>query len=487
VSPAGNSDNVLLSINPTVSFEYEYNISAGHPAGTFWYHPHLHGSTALQVSSGMAGVLIIRGSRTPAPQSNGDIDTLLRNADGSPYRERLILLQQIQYSCRDSNNNIKRNPDGTYLCDTNDVGGLESYSDRQFGPETWKTSGRYTSINGEVLPTFVGAQAGRIERWRVVHAGVRDTVNLRFRKMRAQAAPLVPVAPAAAAQDNWIAQNCPGIDVSLFSIAHDGLTRAQIATKLISYLQPGYREDLLVVFPEEGDYCVIDEGAQAQSAVNNEVKSRRYLGKVSVAAGQTVRDAGTFVETQLIAAANQFMPLSTRQKVRDDLANGLKLSSFVPHRDIENNEVIGQQSVAFRIDTGFKINGNSYDPARIDRVLPLGSVEEWTLRTENAFGHPFHIHVNPFQIMKIVNENTGQDVSEAGDTGEPQYANLKNVWKDTLFIRQGYVATVRTLYQRYIGDFVLHCHILDHEDQGMMQNIRIGLPDGTGGVASPHH
>jgi hypothetical protein len=35
--------------------------------------------------------------------------------------------------------------------------------------------------------------------------------------------------------------------------------------------------------------------------------------------------------------------------------------------------------------------------------------------------------------------------------------------------------------RRYIGDFVLHCHILDHEDQGMMQNIRIALPDGKGG------
>jgi hypothetical protein len=40
---------------------------------------------------------------------------------------------------------------------------------------------------------------------------------------------------------------------------------------------------------------------------------------------------------------------------------------------------------------------------------------------------------------------------------------------------------LRTRYQRYIGDFVLHCHILDHEDQAMMQNIRIGLPNGTGG------
>ena len=68
------------------------------------------------------------------------------------------------------------------------------------------------------------------------------------------------------------------------------------------------------------------------------------------------------------------------------------------------------------------------------------------------------------------------------------------MWKDTLWIKnvtpntppaEGqpagmYTAIVRTRYRRYIGDFVLHCHILDHEDQGMMQNIRVALPGAEG-------
>jgi FtsP/CotA-like multicopper oxidase with cupredoxin domain len=95
--------------------------------------------------------------------------------------------------------------------------------------------------------------------------------------------------------------------------------------------------------------------------------------------------------------------------------------------------------------------------------------------------------VNPFQIVKIINDQTQQDVSVNGDANEPQYANLKGVWKDTLFVRQGYTAYVRTRYQRYIGEYVLHCHILDHEDQGMMQNVRIALPDGAGGLMAVHH
>jgi FtsP/CotA-like multicopper oxidase with cupredoxin domain len=81
VSPSGNSDNVLLSINPGVDFEYVYNLPPDHPAGTFWYHSHRHGSTALQVSSGMAGALIVRGDRLPTPTTTGDIDVILKNAD----------------------------------------------------------------------------------------------------------------------------------------------------------------------------------------------------------------------------------------------------------------------------------------------------------------------------------------------------------------------------------------------------------------------
>jgi FtsP/CotA-like multicopper oxidase with cupredoxin domain len=184
VNPAGNGDNVLLSINPGVQFTYEYNIPSDHPAGTFWYHTHRHGSTALQVSSGMAGALIIRGNRFPSDIDNGDIDTLLPR---STVPERVLVMQQIQYACRGPSPGpgklgpIKQDKDGRYICDPNDVGGIEDYD--QFGPGTWPASGRYTSLNGEIIPRFPAIQ-GRLERWRVIHAGVRDTISLQFFKVR---------------------------------------------------------------------------------------------------------------------------------------------------------------------------------------------------------------------------------------------------------------------------------------------------------------
>jgi hypothetical protein len=65
----------------------------------------------------------------------------------------------------------------------------------------------------------------------------------------------------AAEQADWIAQNCPGEALAQFAIASDGLTRSEIAQRGTSVLQPGYREDLLIAFPEAGDYCVVNENA----------------------------------------------------------------------------------------------------------------------------------------------------------------------------------------------------------------------------------
>jgi FtsP/CotA-like multicopper oxidase with cupredoxin domain len=163
VSPTGNSDNVLLSINPGVDFEYEYNIPADHPSGTVWYHSHRHGSTALQVSSGMAGALIVRGERPPTLKTNGDIDILLKNQDLSAMEERILVLQQIQYACLDAKGNIKVQKDDSgkvvaWVCDPGDVGGIGFYDDPSgqglFGPR--QTVGRDLMIGQRIAGAVLG-------------------------------------------------------------------------------------------------------------------------------------------------------------------------------------------------------------------------------------------------------------------------------------------------------------------------------------------
>lgn len=488
ISPSGNSDNVLITIRPNVAFEYEYNIPATHPAGTFWYHPHLHGSTALQVASGMAGALIIHGDRVPTPSRNGDIDTLLRDGSGAAFKERVVLFQQVAYACRENPNDptspIKKNPDGTWACGPDDVGTIENYDQLGFG--TWGPSGRYTSINGQILPRFPDAVAGRVERWRNIHAGIRDSINLQFLPMRASANPASLRSLTNHAK--WISQNCVGEPLTQFEIASDGLTHGQAIRKTQTILQPGYRSDLLMVFPAAGTYCVIDGNIPAAGSVSGEAESRRLLGTVSVAPGQTVSgDPAEYLTAQLLRAAQQWMPADVKARVSADLSRDLRLDAFVPHATITDGELAPNsgQSVIFDIAGGkFMVNGEPYNPATA-RNLTLGKVEEWTL-TSLAGSHPFHIHVNPFQVARILDAK-GVDVSLPG-SGDPDYAGTKGIWKDTLFVKSGYTLYVRTRYERYIGEYVLHCHILDHEDQGMMQNVRVLLPDGEGGaVESGHH
>lgn len=512
INPAGNGDNVLLSINPGVSFQYEYNIPPDHPAGTFWYHSHRHGSTALQVSSGMAGALIVRGTRLPTLDGNGDLDTLLKPVKGQPFRERTLVFQQIQYACRDANGNIEHvdnDPTKPYLCPPGQTGTVEDYD--QFGPGTWVGSGRFTSINGAVLGHLDNAVAGEIERWRMIHGGVRDTVALQLRKRSPGAADPANLKAADAA--GYVKANCTGDAVPLHLVAADGLTMAAVNTVNEALFQPGYRWDALIAFPEAGDYCVINDLAGASASVNQTVRGVQILGFVHVGAGETVSGTPSdYLATQLKAAALANMPSLVGKKIAGELTDGLKLTSFVPHPDIEDKELTGKQSLTFNIDvsqineTFFEINGHPYDPNRIDRTLMLGGADEWTLKS-NFVSHPFHIHVNPFQIVKIIAPDGKTDVSAPGAVDnfardgndnpvvDTQYPGLKGVWKDTLFVKNvplgggktgQYTVVVRTRYERYIGDFVLHCHILDHEDQGMMENVRIALPDGQGGVAAHH-
>ncbi|UJB18293.1 MULTISPECIES: multicopper oxidase family protein [Lysobacter] len=499
VSPTGNSDNVLLTLRPGVKFEYEYNLPADHPAGTFWYHPHLHGSTALQVSSGMAGALLVRGDRLPGSDRTGDVDTLLRDETGAAMPERLLMFQQVAYACRGTDGKIKTDSNGFWTCGENDIGQIDNYDD-QFGFGVWQKSGRHTSINGTVLPTFNGLVAGRVERWRLLHAGVRDTVNLQLREVDAASASIAGL--SGAALDNWVTQHCTGAPLKQFEVASDGLTHAKAIVKTENVLQPGYRSDALVVFPKAAKYCVLDAAAPASASITNAPEDRQLLGIAEVGGAAKVDDVEAFVTEKLVASAKQQMPESVRERVVAGLRDHLRLDDFVPHRTIDKGEINAKgQDVVFNIEdvvedgkkrTVYMVDGKPYDPSAA-RDLILGNVEEWRL-SSLVGGHPFHIHVNPFQIVSILDDK-GKEVSVTGDVDDngklvdPQYANLQGTWKDTLFVKKGYHLLVRTRYERYIGEYVLHCHILDHEDQGMMQNVRVLVPDGKGGgiSATSHH
>ncbi len=393
VSPVGNSDNVLLSIPPQQQFEYEIKIPADHPAGTYWYHPHKHGSVAIQVSNGMTGALIVRGDIDEVPEIKA-------------ARERIFLFQQIPYILTDD----PYEPG-------HQVNMVEDF--RAFIPGRWEQSGLRTLINGELLPTLK-LKAGEVQRWRFIHGGTMEALRLRL-----------------------VRENEPQSVMTQYQIAHDGITSGRLDEVQETELFPGYRVDVLVrAGKTPGTYLLVDEASPPERSLNGEAESRKILARV------VVEGRDIFM-----------MPLPDEKALA-------RLAPFAP---IKDEEITGTQQVLFDVDFQFTppkflINGKPFDPNAPPRQLKLDAVEEWFVSSSQHQGHPFHIHVNPFQVM---------------------LGNGKDIWKDTLFVGPSQSFRLRTRYDRYIGRFVMHCHILDHEDRGMMELQEVVLPD-SGGGHHPH-
>lgn len=107
------------------------------------------------------------------------------------------------------------------------------------------------------------------------------------------------------------------------------------------------------------------------------------------------------------------------------------------------------------------INGKYFDMDRIDEIVRLNQTEIWTVRSlpgmmMQSGGHPFHVHGTQFQILT----RNGR-TPPAGEQG----------FKDTVYVDLGEEVKLRVRFT-HIGVFMYHCHILEHEDHGMMGQFR---------------
>ncbi len=475
ISPSGNSDNVLVSIAPGEKFRYEYDIPADHPAGTFWYHPHRHGNGYVQVASGMAGALIVTGERAPTAAGPGDIDILLKDRLGKPLAERVLVYQEISYGCLDAKGRPagKRDADNIpvqpFVCGKGEIGTIENF-ETDWG---WRQTGRFGGINGQVQPLLASATAGAFERWRMINAGAGETLRMRLRRLDPSAPPLRAV--RASDQSAWLKRYCTGTPGAAWQIAVDGLTRSEVRKADESTLFAGERLDVVVRFPEPGKYCMINDTARNDRTGDN---PSRIVALIDVSGAPTTTNADDDLRSLLVTAARAAIKdRNVLDRVVGDLGNGLKLSAFVWHKPIGKEEVSGRREAILNVldgpeDKAFRMNGQTYDHARIDAILPLGKAEEWGAMSIND-GHPLHIHVNPFQVIAIRDHEDRDLTDPAKPEYDPDYGGLIGQWKDTVFVKKNVRVTFRTRYERFTGDFVIHCHILFHGDHGMMQNLRI--------------
>lgn len=258
-------------------------------------------------------------------------------------------------------------------------------------------SNMYLTVNGQWQPT-IRIRPGEVQRWRVVAASAHRSFLL--------------------ALDGH----------ELHQIAQDGISLPALKSRRQILMASGNRIQILVRGGEPGVYqlraLAYDQGHPGEAL------PERVLANVIV--------EGERAEGRLPS----------------------KLIDGLP--DIRNDPVHCRRKIVFSGDiesapVAFFLNHQMFDPDRDDQVVQAGATDEWLLVNEDVFQHPFHIHVNPFQIVAI----NGVPVDDP-------------TWWDTIPLPAHGSITMRTRYRPdVLGRSVYHCHILPHEDNGMMANLRI--------------
>lgn len=406
--------------------------SMGQAPGTHWYHGHKHGSTALNLANGMAGALIIEGP----------YDDTLKDF----YTKQLVIVAQ-QFGAQvnllksgNPNSNANVNPDLVF-------------------------------VNGQFTPV-IKMNPNEMQFWRIINACHQKSLPLN---------PPQPVAPTTAPL-KWVQTAQDGVQLNPGTSTSPGnynpaVTNASFpvpalaptpATSLPSSsgsLAPANRIDLLVQAPSTpGTYKVT------------------FSGRNTVLFTVEVKQDPN---TPVIKNPMPFPTTAQFPQMPGFLAD-IDPAKVVVRRELHFASVADPSSGKPASNRGTKppyaaprhtINGKQFD-SHIDQAMLLGATEEWTLYNDSqGAAHPFHIHINPFQVIEILNPSISKN---------PVKLPGPWIWWDNFAIPpaaippdgdgktvvSGYFKML-TRFVDFTGMYVLHCHILGHEDRGMMQLVEV--------------
>ncbi|WP_427136228.1 multicopper oxidase family protein [Pseudarthrobacter sp. S9] len=278
--------------------------------------------------------------------------------------------------------------------------------------------GALVLVNGQLNPALA-ARPGERERWRIINACTSRYLKLRL--------------------DGQYLQLL-GLDSGRFQSPRD------VEEVLLA---PGNRADLLVT-TAAGTARLrtlpVDRGSMGSMMGGNNGGGQSRPGP-----------EGTVLATVAVAGAPAAAPgpVPAQPAPRD-----LRAAPVTAHRELvfAMGMDMGMNSGGLGMGGGtgpgmmsFTINGRPFNPARVDTTVPAGAVEEWTLRNTSPMDHPVHLHVWPMQII----EQAGRPVDSPA-------------WQDVVNVPARSSVRVRIAFDDFTGKTVYHCHILDHEDSGMM-------------------
>jgi FtsP/CotA-like multicopper oxidase with cupredoxin domain len=425
---------------------------AGQAPGTHWYHAHKHGSTAIDVANGITGAFIIEG------KYDDDLDVFY--GAGWTRSQKVMVINQIG-----GTPNLEIGGGGTTK-----PGGKGQGLGQDKGPDF--------SVNGRFTP-IVKMAPGEVQLWRIVNSSSRAGAYL--------------ASPPAGFQWKQLAQD--GVQFN------DTAYQAHLNTPITLY--PGNRADILVMAPATAPST--PAAFKVQNMVDPSDLPSAYamtLLSVNVTGSPAVRNYARFIPT-----APERPPYLA---------------------DITEAEIKGTRKIVFASKPPgsgqqHTIDGRQFN-GEVGEVVLLNTVEEWKVSNETygpLISHPFHIHINPFQVTEVFAPNEAipgtttpryvfdrAAVTTPGqclldpfrpETWKPCYAmpaGDRSIWYDVYGIPSGANVVdaqnkpinnpvtgkqiqapgyfkMRSRFVDYSGYYVIHCHILAHEDRGMMTIVEV--------------
>jgi FtsP/CotA-like multicopper oxidase with cupredoxin domain len=437
VPPICHQDDVLkTSVQPTdPPFEYRFRIPENEPPGLYWYHPHIHGFSKAQVIGGASGALIVEGIERANPDLAGlpervmiirDQDLL--NPNSPPSKSEPVVPKMLIDRDGDSANN------GT-----------------GFGKPAKDLSINYVPVPyPDYPPATIKMKPGERQLWRVLNASAITYLNL---------AVLFDRKP----------QNLGIVALDGVPINADGVTKNVLNGQNHIGIPPGGRAEFIVEGPpvDVSGLLVtrtVDTGAGGENDPN---RALAILVPSADAPEPHSRLASSPapLPSSAVPWIGNVLPVRTRRL-------------YFSEKLLDPNDP--NSATTFFITEDGKTPA-AFDPSNgvPDIVVKQGDVEDWIIENRSTELHAFHIH----QIHFLMMDWSGVPVNEPflRDTINVPYYNAHTLTYPSVRLRMDFRDP------NSVGTFVYHCHLLEHEDGGMMGLIRVEPADSQQASAPASH
>jgi FtsP/CotA-like multicopper oxidase with cupredoxin domain len=489
---------------------YRYETPLMHPEGLYWYHPHVHTLAHEQVGAGLSGLIYVKGH-------DADVSGGARLANGALADERFLMLKDFQVGSLTQNGDelhgkyVDAANYNSQLCGA--AAGMAAVKGACFNPKG-DTAWLFT-VNGQLFP-HLSLKAGEKQIWRIANSSANATYDLALvdansgRPLRAQlvardgvaavdetthgpmlterillmpgsrveigvdratadalfdsSQPLEAIlrsygfytGAGSGAGDPW-----PAVDLMQVSFLAEA---AAPAAQIVAPTQSQHKYEPLIVKPwkPEGAPALAAHVAKSGvTALPDAIEARAQSGSEAFSlappSANECRRLGS-EEDRIIALSitdqNTFRIGAGRARRNDprwkDVVEEVK----------KNAQPFGSKSVVLCAHAGKSeywtiFNDKTIDP-KTGGLDPNGNNET----------HNFHIHQMKFEVV-AVNDPTGRISIPLGGVQAKRKV-------DSFPVPTGGSIRIRVDYTpQMVGRFVFHCHILEHEDQGMMAEVEV--------------